>query len=96
MTNANKSLNDIAVAEHAKLVAEQELTELVAVAVKHAPAAAMASSAVLCANEAQAFACRGESRPAWNMALLSLRYSLGILSPVYDHYRCRTIVLNGQ
>ncbi len=73
---------------------ETELAELVAVAVKHAPAAAMASSAVLCASDAQAFASRGESRPAWNMALLSLRYSLGILSPIYDHYRCRTAVIN--
>jgi len=73
-----------------------ELETLIETATKHAPQAAMASSAELCAADARRFANRGEMRAAWNMALTSLRYSLGILSPIYDHYRCRTIVLNEQ
>jgi hypothetical protein len=73
-----------------------ELETLIETAIKHAPHAAMASSAELCASDARLFATRGDLRAAWNMALTSLRYSLGILSPVYDHYRCRTIVLNEQ
>jgi hypothetical protein len=73
-----------------------ELAAMIETATAHAPQAAMASSAALCAEDARLFAARGDLRAAWNMALVSLRYSLGILSPVYDHYRCRTIVLNEQ
>lgn len=60
-----------------------EAQQVIELAVKYAPQAAMRSSAEVCIADAQACMVRDLPEYAKTRALKSLAYSVGIFSPVY-------------